>query len=115
MSTLRAGNLRHKIDIWQQKEIQDPNNGSISHRWVLAFERVSAGVNPVSAREFIAAQASQYQYDVRITIRYNPQIDNTMRVVFRGSTYEIKGVLPDDRSGLEWLTLFCQSGVEAYA
>ena len=81
MSTLRAGNLRHKIDIWQQKEIQDPNNGSISHRWVLAFERVSAGVNPVSAREFIAAQASQYQYDVRITIRYNPQIDNRLNGV----------------------------------
>ena len=35
-----------------------------------------------------------------------------MRILHRGKIYNIEGVLPDDESGLQWLTLPYSEGVK---
>ena len=68
---------------------------------------VWAAVEPLSAREFIAAQAVQSNVSVRITMRYRPGITSAMRLLHDGKVYNITGVLADKDSGREYLTLPC--------
>ncbi|HDG7399279.1 phage head closure protein, partial [Klebsiella pneumoniae] len=46
----------------------------------------------------------------RITIRYREGVTRKHRILFRGRIYNIEGVLPDPRSGREYLTLPCSEG-----
>lgn len=109
MAGLKAGPLRHRVSLQERILTQDSDGNPIT-----AWEEVSApwaSVEPLSAREFIAAQAQQSAVTTRIRIRYRDGVNAQMRVVHRGRTYNIQGVLPDPDSGLEWLTLPCSEGV----
>ena len=68
---------------------------------------VWASIEPLSAREFIAAQAVQSDVSVRVSVRYRPGITAAMRLLHDGKTYNITGVLADKDSGREYLTLPC--------
>lgn len=108
--SLSAGRLRHRIRIERPSYTQDPITGEMTQGWELVAEKVPAAIEPLSAREFIAAQAVQSQVTTRIVIRRR-EIDATMRIVHRGQVYNIHGVLADPESGLEYLTLPCSEGV----
>lgn len=107
-----ANRLRHSITIEQPSHTQDPDTGEMLTGWAVYAQDVRAAIQPLSAREFIAAQAGQVEIDTRITIRYR-DVTPAMRVVHRGRVYNIKGVLTDPKSGLEYVTLACSSGVNA--
>lgn len=109
---LSAGRLRHRIRIEQPNYTQDPITGEMVNGWALVADKVPAAIEPLSAREFIAAQAVQSQVTSRIVIRHR-DIDATMRIVHKGQAYNIHGVLPDPDSGLEYLTLPCSKGVNS--
>ncbi|MDI2594108.1 phage head closure protein [Pseudomonas sp. 681] len=108
---MRAGDLRHRM-LFQKlvpgvdPETQEPIPGV----WVDVVT-VSAAIEPLSARDFIAARAVQSEVVGRIVIRRRTDIDASMRGVYRGQIYSIKGVLPDPKSGLEYLTLPYAEGV----
>jgi len=104
-----AGKLRHRIAIEELKETRS-DYGEVVREWV-PVANVWAQVVPQSGKEFVAAQAIQAQVDTRITIRYRDDITPKHRVVYRSHIYDIRAVLPDDDSGLEHMTLMCQSGV----
>lgn len=107
---LSAGRLRHRIRIERPGYEQDSVTGEMVLSWELVAEKVPAAIEPLSAREFIAAQAVQSQVTTRIVIRRR-EIDASMRIVHRGKIYNIHGVLADPKSGLEYLTLPCSEGV----
>ena len=111
--TLFSGVLRHRIAIQEQLEEQDSDTGEITHVWatVSGMGNVPAEIVPLSAREFIAAQATQSEIVARIVIRYREGIDATMRAVHKGAVYNIRGVLADPRTGREWLTLPVSAGL----
>jgi SPP1 family predicted phage head-tail adaptor len=107
---MRSGKLRHKVTIQRPGLVQDPESGEMLHGWA-DVATVWASVEPLSARDFIAAQAGQSEVVARIVIRYRPDIDATMRALYRDKVYNIQGVLPDAKSGLEYLTLPVSEGV----
>lgn len=107
---MQAGKLRHRIKFQQQTLTQDPVTGEMVTAWV-EFATVWASVEPLSAREFIAAQAGQSEITARVVIRYLPGVLPTMRILHRGKAYAIHGALPDAKSGLEYLTLPVSEGV----
>ncbi|MFJ3121045.1 phage head closure protein [Pseudomonas protegens] len=109
---MRAGKLRHRIDIQRPVVVRDPeDNTELAVRWETVWERCPASVEPLSAREFISAQAKQSEVTARIVVRYRPGLLPTMRIVHRGEIYNIAGALPDNDSGLEYLTLPVSRGV----
>lgn len=110
MKTLDPSKLRHPVEIQKRTPVQDSSTGEITHAWT-KLAATWASVEPLSAREFIAAQAGQSQITARIVIRYRDDVDATMRILFRGKIYNIHGVLPDADSGLEYLTLPVSEGV----
>lgn len=105
---MRAGRLRHRVQIQVKQRVPD-GGGGWSHEWV-TVRTVWAHVEPLSAREFVAAQAVHSEVTTRITIRYRDDITPDMRILHRGKIYNIRGVLPDNHSGLEYLTLPCTEG-----
>jgi len=112
---LESGRLRHRIDIERRQDVQDPVTGATSPRWVTEYSRVPAEVAPLSAREYIAAQAIQSEISGRITIRTMPNITAKHRVRHGASVYNIAGPpLPDKDSGREYLTLLISEVDDAY-
>ena len=108
---MRAGKLRHKVTIQAPGLTQDPVTGEMVAGWS-DFASVWASVEPLSARDYIAAQANQSEITARIVIRYREGILPTMRILHRGKVYAIQGVLPDAKSGLEYLTIPVSEGVK---
>lgn len=111
--TLYSGVLRHRIAIQERLEEQDSDTGEITHIWVTVsgMSNVPAEIVPLSAKEFISAQAMQSEIVARVVIRYRDGIEPAMRVVHNGKVYDIKGVLPDPKTGREWLTLPVSNGL----
>lgn len=107
---MQAGKLRHRITLQEPVKVQNPTTGAVINTW-RDVSTIWAEVSPLSAREFIAAQASQGEISTRITIRYRPGVTRKHRILFRGAIYNIEGVLPDPKSGREYLTLPCSEGV----
>lgn len=104
--------LIHRISIerWEEGVEQDPLTLRKKGKWVVRDASVYARVTPVSVREFIQSGSTQVEIVARVLIRYRPDLLPTDRIVFRGLTYNIAGMLPDPNSGLEWLTLPCAAG-----
>jgi len=110
MPALATGKLRHKVALQQRIETQDGTSGDMLVSWQTIAE-LWAEIVPMSAREFLAAQAEQSEVRGRIMIRYREGVDPTMRVVYRGEYYVIHGVMRDAESGREHLTLMVGVGV----
>lgn len=47
-------------------------------------------------RNFYAARAANIKTDVEFVIRYREDLEETMRVVYKGKNYEIEGITPLD-------------------
>lgn len=109
---MRAGKLRRRVDIQRPHFEQDASTGEMVKTWVDVWTRVPASIEPISAREFVAAAATQSAVSARIVIRYRSGVDSTMRILDRSKIYNIEGVLSDTDSGLEHLTLPCSEGVK---
>lgn len=106
--SLDAGRLRHRVAIQERVQDQDSDTGDIVESW-LTLATVWAAVEPLSGREFLAAAATQSLVTAKIIIRKRT-VDATMRVVHRGTIYNVAAVLADKDSGLEYLTLMCSEG-----
>ncbi|WP_154899371.1 phage head closure protein [Serratia ficaria] len=106
---MQAGKLRHRITLQKPAKTQNPETGSVENVWQ-DLAQLWAEVSPLSAREFVAAQAMQNAVTTRIKIRYRQDISAKYRILFRGKIYNVEGVLPDPDSGLEYLTLPCSEG-----
>ena len=107
---LAAGKLRHKVLIQYPLTTQDPNTGAMIVEWT-DVASVWASVEPLSAREFIAAGAEQSEVSGKVIMRRRDDINATMRIVYRGMVHQILGVLSDPVSGLEYMTLPVSEGV----
>lgn len=108
---LEAGRLRHRVTIQARSNVQDPVSGATVVVWTDVWVNIAAAIEPLSAREQIAAQAQQSEVSARITIRPLPGLTAQHRVVHNGRIYNVEGVIPDPDSGLEWLTLPVSEGV----
>lgn len=110
---LDPGELVHRITVEYPKYSQNTETGERQTKWSVFASDIAAKVSPLSAKEFIAAQATQSRVSARILIRYRPGLDASMRIKHRGTIYNIEGILPDNESGLEWITLPVSSGVNS--
>lgn len=111
---MQAGKLRHRIDIEEFVAVRDEETGEFGEPdWLPRWERCPARVEPLSARDLVAAKAAQSEATGRMVIRYRPGVLPTMRIIYRGEVYSIEGPpLEDPNSGLEYLTLLVSKGVK---
>ena len=111
---MQAGKLRHRIDIQELVPVRDPDTGEFGEPdWVARWEKCPARVEPLSARDLVAAKAAQSEATGRMVIRYRTGVLPTMRIIYRGEVYSIEGPpLEDDKSGRDYLTILVSKGVK---
>ncbi|MCK2183508.1 phage head closure protein [Halomonas getboli] len=109
---MRSGRLRHRVRLERPANVQNPDTGAMEPGWALV-RRTWADIEPLSARDFIAAQAGQSEVSARITLRWRDDITAEKRLVDErtGKVYNIAGVLPDPKSGVHYVTLPVKEGV----
>ena len=106
---MRAGQLRHRITIQQSKiKEDDPYR---EEEWSDYRKNVAAKVTFLSTKELVASGAELSEVKARIQVRYDKNINAKMRIIFREELYEIEGVMPDNESGIQWLTLTVNKGM----
>ena len=106
---MRAGRLRHRARIDRRVDTREAGTGAIVTQWVPVTDR-DCELVPLSGRELIAAQAVQSEIIARAVIRHTEGIDPTMRLICRGSIYNIRAVLPDP-TFKRYCTLMLSAGV----
>ncbi|BCB06792.1 hypothetical protein HHSLTHF2_06820 [Vreelandella venusta] len=109
---MQAGKLRHRCTIERPTQQQDPNTGEMIRGWE-EVTKAWMGIEPASVRAFVAAQAAQSEVTGQLVMRYRPglHVDSSMRVRKGSTIYNIEGVLPDNRSGREYITMPYSEGV----
>jgi len=101
---MQAGKLRHYIDIESRAETKDATGYPVV-TWTAFASGVRASIEPLSAKEFVAQDATLGQVVARIVIRYIAGVLPTMRIKHGSDIYNIQGVLPDRVSGRQYLTM----------
>lgn len=107
---MQAGKLNKRILLQRPVKVQSPTTGAVTDDWA-DVKKLWASVVDLSARDLVAAQAGQSEVTTRITIRWRDDITDKHRIIYRNRIYNIAGVLEDDKSGKEYLTLPCSRGV----
>ncbi len=87
----RIGDLRHRVTIQQVTETRTAS-GAVQDAWA-DVATVWAAVEPLSGREFWAAQQVNAEVTTRVRMRYRPGVMPTMRVMRGTHTYDILAVL----------------------
>lgn len=102
---MRAGLLRHRVDLVQDVDTPDGAGGSTSLPQTLAT--VWAQIQGLQGRELAEWQQVTASADYSITIRYRADVLPQMRVLDGDRSFEIRSVIDPDGRRRE-LRLFCQ-------
>ncbi len=102
---MRAGRLRHLVDI-QQKSVTRNTFGEEVVVWASFADDIWAAVEPIRGQEFIALRQQGSELSTRIRCRYVPGVTPSMRVRFGDEAYEIQEVISPHERDRE-LELLC--------
>lgn len=100
-----AGRLKKRVTIQRPRNDTDAA-GDTASEWI-DVACVWAAVEPLSGREWFAAQQHQSSVTHRVTIRYRRGIEASWRVLLDCRALYIDGPPIDERERHEWLTLMC--------
>jgi SPP1 family predicted phage head-tail adaptor len=96
-TAIRAGRLRHRIQIVKPKLTQDATGGTVIDDDSLVAS-VWAAIEPLTGRELYAAQQMVSEVTHKITIRWMDGIKSNMNVRFGGREFQIQSIQnPDER------------------
>ena len=102
---MRSGDLDQRVTVERNTTTTDGWGGVVT-TWAPLFTAWAA-VEPLTGREFIAAQAAQSEVSARIRMRYRPWMTAQDRVIHNGTVYTIESVI-DHRSQGRELVLMCR-------
>lgn len=106
---MKIGKLRHRIAIEQVVETQD-SDGSVIEAWS-SYAAVQASIEPISGREYFAAQSTQADVTHRIRLRYFPGVTPKMRVNYNSRIFDILSVININEHNRE-LQLMCRESID---
>jgi SPP1 family predicted phage head-tail adaptor len=106
---VKIGKLRHSITIEQVAGTQD-SDGSLIETWS-SFANVQASMEPISGREYFAAQTTQADVTHRICMRYLAGVIPKMRVKYGSRIFDILSVININERNRE-LQLMCKESID---
>lgn len=84
---MNIGEMSHRITL-QKLSSTTNDNGFEVEDWI-DVRTVWASVSNLYGKEYFEAAATQEQKTVKFTIRYIQNLDTSMRIMFKGKTYNI--------------------------
>jgi SPP1 family predicted phage head-tail adaptor len=109
---MRQGELRQRISFQQKIEITD-SNGFVSSSFedYLNAKEFWASVMYPKGRETVEEHSVRNRVDIKVKMRYNPNIVPTMKLVYKNVEYNIETVLPDSKTGNYYMMINAYTGV----
>jgi SPP1 family predicted phage head-tail adaptor len=107
---IAPGDKRHLITIQKVTITQDEIGNEIKS-WS-TFAKVSADVKDLSGREYFAAKQSNSESTVKITIRFLPGIDSTMRILYQDRVLQLEAPPLDPDGRRRDYILMCKDWAE---
>ena len=104
---MNAGALDQRIVIERRTGATNDWGEPLPDTWAPLFT-CWAAVEPLTGREYLAAQAAVSEVTARIRMRFRPWMTAQDRVVHNGTTYGIESLI-DVRSGNRELVLMCKA------
>ena len=86
---MRAGTLRHRIDIVRKTVTQNPVTGLVTDSWAYVYRGVPAAYRSLTSREKMAASQRQSEAEVEFEIRSGLTIESTDKIAFNGKLWDI--------------------------
>ena len=110
--TIHALRFNRTVQLQRAEITRDPTFGSVVETWVDVAE-VWASVNQTGVSEKFENDAHRAiaKRSAQITIRWRPDVKETMRVIHAKLIWDIKGIAEIGRR--EGLKLFCQTDANA--
>ena len=103
---MKAGQLDQRVTVERFSSTED-ELGQPIEAWAPLFT-CWAAVEPLTGREYIAAQAAVSEVTARIRMRFRPWMTAQDRVIHNGTTYGIESLV-DVRSDHRELVLMCKA------
>lgn len=89
--TIRAGDLRHRLKLYQRTVTKDPATGADAISYEL-YLTVWAELNPTGGRKFFDGGRFNAEQIDTAAIRYRSGLDETMRAELNGRTFEVLAI-----------------------
>ncbi len=105
---ITASDLKHKIQIHRLTEVADPLGG-FETSWVLLKSKW-AKVAPMSGRELIHADKIDATAASTFTVRFDADILESDKIVFKGNDYNIRSIVNIDEED-RFLSILGERGV----
>lgn len=97
--------LSKRVTIWKSSEATNKYNETVNEPVKVA--EVWAAIEPLQGKEYFSAYAEQVDVSTRIRIRHREDIDRTMSVEYKGTTFEILSII-NPKFGQKELQLMCK-------
>lgn len=108
---MRSGKLRHRVSFESLIETQD-SDGALVEAWIDHFgQKFWAEVVYLSGKEFTEAQSIHSKVIARIKLRHREDFSPKMRIRYRDQIFNIDAILPDPKSGREYVNIMVYSGM----
>lgn len=104
---MRAGQLDQRISVERLQGGFDELGQPLPDTWAHLFD-CWAAVEPLTGREYLAAQAAVSEVTAKIRMRFRPWMTAEDRVIHDGTIYNIVSVI-DVRSENRELVLMCKA------
>lgn len=110
--------MNHLCDIEEKTQTQDSVTGEVTDTWAVKCSDIYCDIEALSVKDYLQSMADQSEISVRITLPYLTDIDPKNRIVGKcgchcGKIYNPKGILEDNITGQEYLTIPCSQGVNS--
>lgn len=105
MLPMKIGKLRHRVTLQESISSKDSFGAEIE-TWS-DTATVWASIEPLSGKEYFAAQQVNAEINTKITIRYRAGVQSTMRLAFQNRQFDILSVINTEEKKLE-LILMCR-------
>lgn len=102
---MRAGLLRHRVDIQKATESQDAY-GEPDKTWTI-HATVNAAIEPLTGREFLQNRQIGSELTHQITIRYLAGVTAKMRIRFGLRYFDIESVINENERNVKHV-LMCK-------
>lgn len=107
---MRAGKLRHKVDIQYPTETQN-TYGEPEVTWTDLATGVWCQIQPLRGREFFESRQFNAEIDARIVMRHRSDVTAKMRIMHGSDEYYVDSVINVDERDRE-VQLMCTRSIE---
>ena len=107
---IKAGSLRHKINIEREQDIADGMGGSTIAWANITDAALRAKVMPLNGSETFKAMRLEAKVSHKITIRFRGDLLSSDRINYKGRVMQVRSII-DLEEAHKWLEIMADEGV----